>query len=526
MKLSIRGHHPKTTDRLLLAAVGALVAAVTAAFAFMPGASAAGTPACTQNSQTSQVESVFQTIDCGQVIIEKYINSGSGFFFTNSTAFNFTLAGSSGNITVPSSTLFNLPVDNYTATEQATPGYTLDTLFEANGQNCCRQELQVAETAEVPCAPSTTGSLSANISSDDFSSPAGAPEQVVLCAFNTFDPPNVTIAKTANPAGPVFEGNPVGFDITVSNTGAPVFINVADTLQQTGTLDWAISPPVSGCSISTAPQKLSCFLAHFSGTLTIHLTSPTTGADCGEVTNQASWQLAASQVADGVLSGGSSNVATVTVECGGTLTVTKHTLTNGIPDGAATAFPWTFTVSSAACAFTSSPAATSGGVVSFTNVPACSDYVVTESGPMNGYVSIGSSPPSGSIVVTEGGSTAVSYLNVRQVNSDCPTEQSCRPPAPTPTPPPPTPTVAPPTPTVAPPTPTTEPVPSPAAVPATPTVVNVVLGEKTPGPTPVAPSTGTGTAGSSTLNLGFVVLGFLVLAGGFGALALARRRHG
>ena len=32
-------------------------------------------------------------------------------------------------------------------------------------------------------------------------------------------PANIHIAKTANPVGPVNVGGPIGFDITISNTG-------------------------------------------------------------------------------------------------------------------------------------------------------------------------------------------------------------------------------------------------------------------------------------------------------------------
>jgi len=348
-----------------------------------------------------------------------------------------------------------------------------------------------------------------------------------ICFVN-FEDPNLSITKTANPAGPVGVGNPIGFDITLTNSGGAIpGVLVPDALPQGANLTWSIVPAVSGCSISGsgASQQLSCDFINFTGTQVIHLTSsPTIPAVCGKITNTATWQeffplqraesAQISQIPNGSAS------ASVTVDCGGTLTVTKLTETNGIVDGSSSALPWAFTIHSNACAYTSASTATVSGVATFTNVPPCNDYQVTETGALNGYTPIASTPPSGSIVVTSGHTTSVTYLNVRTVASGCPVGQTCRPFIPPPQTPPatlstPTPTVAPPTPTAVPPT-------------ATPTRVSVVLGEKTPGITPAPPSTGNGSAGRSSevANISLAILGLLAAAGGLATLAAAKCRRG
>ena len=362
---------------------------------------------------------------------------------------------------------------------------------------------------------------------------AGETGDATVCLVNNEDP-DVSITKTANPPGPVAAGNPIGFDITIANSGGGLpLILLSDDLDQSAGLHWSVDPPVQGCTIIGADgaQELQCKVVQLTGSETIHISSPTNTDVCGTYENSASWVRYVPVLTqhEAQVEGGTSNIASVTVDCGGSLTVTKHTLTNGLTDGAAVAFPWTFTVSSAACHYTSGPMTTVSGQVTFSNLPACDDYAVSESGPLNGYVPIGSSPSSGSIVVSEGHSTDVTYLNVRQVNSGCPSGQLCTPPpptlisTPTATPTTATPTATLPPPTVAPTTPTATQTPPPA----TSTTVSVVLGENTPGSTPRPPSTGSGAGnGSGQASIGLGLLGFLVLSGGLATLTLSRRRHG
>jgi uncharacterized repeat protein (TIGR01451 family) len=143
--------------------------------------------------------------------------------------------------------------------------------------------------------------------------------------------PNVSIVKTANPVGPVNAGSNIGFDITVSNTGAADATNVTITdplpVGAGNDLLWSLSPAFSGCSITplaTRPQTLNCTL----GTVAaggsvgpIHVTSGTTAADCATVSNTATVAF------DG---GGGSSTATVDVNCGA-LVIKKESTKTGNP---------------------------------------------------------------------------------------------------------------------------------------------------------------------------------------------------
>jgi uncharacterized repeat protein (TIGR01451 family) len=146
---------------------------------------------------------------------------------------------------------------------------------------------------------------------------------------------NVSILKTANPAGPVDAGDDIGFDITVSNTGVAAASNVTftDNLPAGGGLDWSLDPAFTGCSItgSVGTEVLSCTFASIAagGSVgPIHITSATTADDCGVISNTAI-----------ITAGGAgSSTATVTVQCGA-LQITKtakHFDTESSPNLAAT----------------------------------------------------------------------------------------------------------------------------------------------------------------------------------------------
>jgi uncharacterized repeat protein (TIGR01451 family) len=130
--------------------------------------------------------------------------------------------------------------------------------------------------------------------------------------------PNVSIVKTANPVGPVNAGTAIGFDITVSNTGAAAASNVVitDNLPAGGGLDWSTSS--AGCSISGAvgTEVLTCTFATLAAgaSITVSVTSPTTAADCGIVNNTARVSVGGTVVDE--------DNASVTVSCGA-LKITK-----------------------------------------------------------------------------------------------------------------------------------------------------------------------------------------------------------
>ncbi|HKC20242.1 MAG TPA: hypothetical protein VKE27_11505, partial [Candidatus Dormibacteraeota bacterium] len=143
----------------------------------------------------------------------------------------------------------------------------------------------------------------------------------------TIVPSQVTVAKAANPAGPVSAGDPIGFDITVTNPGnfPATGVHVSDPLPAgadgvaNGDLVWSLNPANANCLITgnAGNQTLDCVFNQVDpGSLpAIHITSQTSPADCGTVNNEASVSATNGN-------GGDSNTATVAVQCP-SLTVTK-----------------------------------------------------------------------------------------------------------------------------------------------------------------------------------------------------------
>ena len=139
--------------------------------------------------------------------------------------------------------------------------------------------------------------------------------------------PNVSIVKTAD-QGTVNAGSTIGFTITVSNTGAAAASNVTinDPLPAGG--DWSLSPSFTGCTITGAvgTQVLECSFSSLAsgGTIgPIHITSPTTAADCGVVNNLATVSVGGTAVDD--------DDASIIIQCGA-LRITKtakHADTSG-----------------------------------------------------------------------------------------------------------------------------------------------------------------------------------------------------
>ena len=109
--------------------------------------------------------------------------------------------------------------------------------------------------------------------------------------------PNVHITKTADAAS-VNAGTDIGFTITVTNTGVAdaTGVTVSDPLPSGTGVDWSIDSqsPSGSCSISGSPpsETLGCgplTLAAGGGTLTVHVTSHTTGESCGTYNNTATF---------------------------------------------------------------------------------------------------------------------------------------------------------------------------------------------------------------------------------------------
>jgi uncharacterized repeat protein (TIGR01451 family) len=127
------------------------------------------------------------------------------------------------------------------------------------------------------------------------------------------------VLKTANPAGPVNAGSPIGFDITVSNigTGLAIAVTLSDPLPGNGGLNWSLSPAFTGCAVTGAvgTQTLNCTLGDIVAGASvgpIHLTSPTTSASCATIPNTATVAATNEAAAN---QGNNTSTASVVVNC-------------------------------------------------------------------------------------------------------------------------------------------------------------------------------------------------------------------
>jgi uncharacterized repeat protein (TIGR01451 family) len=132
--------------------------------------------------------------------------------------------------------------------------------------------------------------------------------------------PNLKIQKKAD-ATPVSAGDTVGYTITVTNGGDGVANGVVmtDTLPTNAGLNWSFGQVSGGWSCAIANGDLTCGGANFDlkpgDSASVHLSSPTTSATCGQILNTAS--------VDADNSGSvSTGQVTIVVDCAA-LTVTK-----------------------------------------------------------------------------------------------------------------------------------------------------------------------------------------------------------
>ncbi len=110
------------------------------------------------------------------------------------------------------------------------------------------------------------------------------------------DPATIDIAKTAVPAGPVEAGDPVGFDITVTNTGTTTTLGVSVNDPLPAGVDWtlgAVTGSTTGlvCGISGAvgSEVLGCTKPSLAAgqSFTVHVSGVSDFADCDSISNTA-----------------------------------------------------------------------------------------------------------------------------------------------------------------------------------------------------------------------------------------------
>ncbi|TMK83105.1 MAG: DUF11 domain-containing protein [Actinobacteria bacterium] len=136
-----------------------------------------------------------------------------------------------------------------------------------------------------PTDKTTCGTVNntASASAENDGSDQASASVTVLC-------PAIDVAKVAD-ADPVNANDPVGFKITVTNTGQgdATDVTMTDTLPTNAGLSWTVADD-GGATCGISAGVLTCTMASLaSGAhFTVHITSPTTKATCGTINNTAS----------------------------------------------------------------------------------------------------------------------------------------------------------------------------------------------------------------------------------------------
>src|SRR5439155_1060568 len=136
--------------------------------------------------------------------------------------------------------------------------------------------VHISSTTSTASCPNVTNIASASSTNDGSPSTAG-----VVIVVNC---PDVTLTKLAD-ASPVKGGDTIGFTITATNAGPGTAhdVVISDTLKSTGGLVWSIDAAkttAQNCSITAS--VLTCNQGSLGvGSVKVHVTSPTTAAECG-----------------------------------------------------------------------------------------------------------------------------------------------------------------------------------------------------------------------------------------------------
>ncbi len=132
--------------------------------------------------------------------------------------------------------------------------------------------------------------------------------------------PDLKIQKVAD-ASPVSAGDTIGYTITVKNDGDGLAKGVVmtDTLPTNAGLSWSFGQVSGGWSCAISSGVLTCGDANFNlgagDSASVHISSPTTAATCGQVSNQANVDAANTTSV-------STGLVTIVVDCAA-LSITK-----------------------------------------------------------------------------------------------------------------------------------------------------------------------------------------------------------
>src|SRR5215211_636410 len=183
------------------------------------------------------------------------------------------------------------PGEPFDDTDPVTGAYSISGIQDPSGTYSLREMLTPPATGtggwicSQPATPGTNGVFPcAYLNIDGEATP-----NVTGKDFGNFKPGEIELDKVADDAT-VSAGDPIGFTLTVSNTGEGLAhdVTLTDTLPSNAGLSWSESPDSPDCSITAG--VLSCDFGDLApdATRSVHISSPTTAESCGAVNNTAS----------------------------------------------------------------------------------------------------------------------------------------------------------------------------------------------------------------------------------------------
>jgi uncharacterized repeat protein (TIGR01451 family) len=160
----------------------------------------------------------------------------------------------------------------------------------------------VADTDAADCG---TVNNSATVTAANDGSDTDGDSVVIQC-------PDLEVVKTADPAGPVNAGDPIGFDVTIRNLGPGAAYDVSLTDVLPAGFSWSIETPVAGWAIANGELTFAAATLAAGATSTVTVVADTDAQACGVVPNTAS-ATASNEPASAL--GNNQDGDSVTVQC-------------------------------------------------------------------------------------------------------------------------------------------------------------------------------------------------------------------
>jgi uncharacterized repeat protein (TIGR01451 family) len=272
-----------------LASAATATVHVTSATSFSSCAAYPNTATAAATNAPGVQASATTTVNCPNLAIQKTADSST---VSAGSAIGFTITVSNPGPGTAKAVTLNDPLPGGTgitwSINPANAACSITGVVPSQSLSCSFGDMTAGASATVHVTSPTTGSTPCAAYPNTASAQATNNPQVQASATTSVQCPGLQITKTADAAS-VTAGEPIGFTILVSNTGAGTATGVTlDDPLPTGTgIAWSIDPAKAGCSISGA--TLSCSFGDMApgSSNAVHVTSPTVFASCGAYPNTA-----------------------------------------------------------------------------------------------------------------------------------------------------------------------------------------------------------------------------------------------